>query len=53
MWFGIIIFGGANGFILLPVLLSYFGTLTARDCPMDHPSNYVNPMDDDHVEGGI
>lgn len=27
MWFGIIIFGVANGFILLPVLLSLFGPL--------------------------
>lgn len=25
MWFGIIIFGVANGFILLPVLLSFIG----------------------------
>ena len=25
MWFGIILFGMANGFLLLPVLLSYFG----------------------------
>lgn len=27
MWFGIIIFGVANGFILLPVLLSLCGPL--------------------------
>lgn len=27
MWFGIIIFGVANGFILLPVMLSLFGPL--------------------------
>jgi len=27
MWFGIIIFGVCNGFILLPVLLSLFGPL--------------------------
>lgn len=27
MWFGIIIFGVANGFILLPVLLSFIGPL--------------------------
>lgn len=27
MWFGIIVFGVANGFILLPVLLSIFGPL--------------------------
>jgi len=31
MWFGIIIFGAANGFILLPVLLSFFGSLTDND----------------------
>ena len=29
MWFGIIIFGVANGFILLPVMLSYYGPLPA------------------------
>lgn len=28
MWFGIIVFGCANGFILLPVLLSLWGPLT-------------------------
>lgn len=28
MWFGIIIFGVANGFILLPVLLSLCGPLS-------------------------
>lgn len=27
MWFGIIVFGVANGFILLPVLLSLIGPL--------------------------
>lgn len=27
MWFGIIIFGVSNGFILLPVILSLFGPL--------------------------
>jgi len=27
MWFGIIVFGVCNGFILLPVLLSTFGPL--------------------------
>lgn len=27
MWFGIIIFGVGNGFILLPVILSLFGPL--------------------------
>ena len=32
MWFGIILFGMANGFLLLPVLLSYFGpTKTSVD----------------------
>ena len=25
LWFGIIVFGMSNGFILLPVLLSFFG----------------------------
>jgi len=29
MWFGIIVFGVANGFILLPVLLSLFGPLNS------------------------
>ena len=27
MWFGIILFGMANGFLLLPVILSYVGTV--------------------------
>jgi hypothetical protein len=27
MWFGIILFGMANGFLLLPVILSFFGTV--------------------------
>ena len=27
MWFGIIVFGVANGFILLPVMLTLFGPL--------------------------
>ena len=27
MWFGIILFGMANGFLLLPVILSFVGTL--------------------------
>jgi hypothetical protein len=27
MWFGIIIYGVANGFILLPVMLSFIGPL--------------------------
>ena len=31
MWTGIIVFGVANGFILLPVLLSLMGPLRKRD----------------------
>jgi len=31
MWFGIIIFGVANGFILLPVLLSFIGPLKKNE----------------------
>ena len=31
MWFGIIVFGVANGFILLPVMLSFFGPLSPSD----------------------
>jgi hypothetical protein len=31
MWTGIIVFGIANGFILLPVLLSLIGPLHRRD----------------------
>lgn len=38
MWFGIIIFGVANGFILLPVLLSLCGPLPASDAKT-MPSN--------------
>lgn len=31
MWFGIIVFGVANGFILLPVLLSFIGPLKQNE----------------------
>lgn len=31
MWFGIIVFGVANGFILLPVLLSFIGPLKENE----------------------
>ena len=33
MWFSIILFGMANGFLLLPVVLSFIGTVNT---PMDH-----------------
>ena len=33
MWFSIILFGMANGFLLLPVLLSFIGTVNTA---MDH-----------------
>ena len=33
MWFGIILFGVANGFLLLPVILSFVGT---TETAMDH-----------------
>ena len=33
MWFGIILFGLANGFLLLPVILSFVGT---TETAMDH-----------------
>ena len=33
MWFGIILFGMANGFLLLPVILSFVGTVNTV---MDH-----------------
>merc|ERR1712051_1017139 len=39
MWFGIIIFGMANGFLLLPVILSFCG-------PLGEPS----PSEDDPVK---
>jgi Niemann-Pick C1 protein len=31
MWFGIIFFGVANGFILLPVMLSFMGPLKENE----------------------
>ena len=34
MWFGIIVFGMANGFLLLPVILSFVGPLNAHSA---HP----------------
>ena len=33
MWFGIILFGMANGFLLLPVVLSFVGT---TETAIDH-----------------
>lgn len=38
MWFGIIVFGVVNGFVLLPVLLSLCGPLA--------PHEYVAPVTD-------
>ena len=38
LWFGIIIFGMANGFLLLPVILSFIGPLTSIDTKMDRKS---------------
>ena len=38
MWFGIIVFGVANGFVLLPVLMSLCG-----------PLNEVTPIAENHV----
>ena len=31
MWFGIILFGMSNGFLLLPVILSFVGTVHDKD----------------------
>lgn len=31
LWFGIIVFGMSNGFLLLPVILSYVGPLNDDD----------------------
>lgn len=42
MWFGIIVFGMANGFLLLPVLLSYFGPVAQVMEPVS-----FKPEDDD------
>ena len=37
MWFGIILFGTANGFLLLPVILLYVGTIqTVQDPAHSH-----------------
>jgi hypothetical protein len=39
-WFGIVLFGMANGFILLPVLLSLFG-------PVENDDNKLNQVNDE------
>ena len=36
LWFGIIVFGMANGFLLLPVLLTMFGPTETFADPNDH-----------------
>jgi len=36
LWFGIIVFGMGNGFLLLPVMLSYIGPTFTVD---DHEEN--------------
>ena len=37
MWFGIILFGTANGFLLLPVILTYVGTIQTVHDPAHQP----------------
>jgi hypothetical protein len=44
MWFGIIIFGVSNGFILLPVILSLCGPLNK----VQHPND--NQVSDEEIE---
>jgi hypothetical protein len=45
MWFGIIIFGVSNGFILLPVVLSLFGPLNVV-----HSTQRENQVSDSELE---
>ena len=42
MWFGIIIFGMANGFLLLPVILSFCGPL-GQSQPTEDQDNVKKP----------
>lgn len=44
MWFGIIVFGVANGFILLPVLLALCGPLNVVNVK-GHSSNEENDVE--------
>ena len=49
LWFGIILFGMSNGFILLPVMLSFVGPIeTADDHTTVHPNKF-NGSDDENV----
>lgn len=42
MWFGIIVYGVGNGFILLPVLLSLVGPLSESKVPKVQKQNQVS-----------
>ena len=54
LWFGIIIFGMASGFILMPVLLSLVGPLNT-DVPHEEESGRVSPemSQEDKLEKGV
>mmetsp|Transcript_134579 Transcript_134579/g.200233 ORF Transcript_134579/g.200233 Transcript_134579/m.200233 type:complete len:85 (+) Transcript_134579:318-572(+) len=47
MWFAIIIFGCANGFILLPVLLSLMGPLDSTDFEEEDSNNELKKVNDE------
>ena len=48
MWFGIILFGMANGFLLLPVILSFVGTIqtVADHTKADHGGKVTSIQDE-------
>ena len=61
MWFGIILYGVANGFILLPVLLACFGPLNTnpntseiqhRETEQDAKKEEAIEMEVQNLEGG-
>ena len=48
LWFGIILFGMANGFFLIPVILSFLGpTATVVDPSLQHEEELENDVDYD------
>ena len=50
LWFGIILFGMSNGFILLPVMLSFVGPVPSNeDSTAVHPNKQVGSDDENIV----
>jgi len=59
LWFGIILFGLLNGFMLLPVILAYIGPTYSTDDPLftnegtetvDHPDSSKSNENDGNIQ---